>query len=233
MTYFAGGKKLLGAEIAEAIYNTSITIEETTNFIIKGYAENFCGMMGVYQHIPEIFKNHIPKMKFKASDRNPYIIKLWEGLKNGFNPPIKCSNAEYYKYKDTDNKSLKAIFLGFACAIRGVFRSTYFPANNIENQSIQCKDIGRKIKNVNLFTGDYTTFSKLKGYIIYCDPPYKNTQTPYSIGNNYDTNFDHKQFINWCLKMTEHNIIFVSEYTKPCKNATLIWKKGKEKLYLI
>lgn len=233
MTYFPGGKKKLGSEIADTIYNISIDIEKKTNFIIKGYTENFCGMMGVYQHIPELFKHHNPKMKFKATDRNPYLIKLWKGLQNGFDPPIKCTKTEYYEYKDNDCKSLKAIFLGFACAIRGVFRSTYFPANNIENQAKQCKDIVNKLKKINFDAGDYTIISNLKGYIIYCDPPYIHTQTPYSIGNKYDTNFDYVKFINWCQKMSENNIIFISEYTKPCKNAILVWKNGKEKLYLL
>ena len=35
MTYFPGGKKKLGSEIADTIYNISIDIEKKTNFIIK------------------------------------------------------------------------------------------------------------------------------------------------------------------------------------------------------
>lgn len=227
MSYYLGGKKKYGLEIAEKIYDLSMEYE---NFEIKGYVEPFMGMMGVYQHIPEQFRKH--KLKYKAGDRNHYLVKLWKGLQMGFNPPLKCSKKEYYDLKYKDSKSLKAIFLGFACAIRGVFRSTYVE-RNIKIQSEYCKNIGKKIKNVELQSGDYTIFSNLTNFIIYCDPPYKNTISPYSIGNSYDTNFDYQKFTDWCLKMSENNIVFISEYKKPLKKCTLVWAKNKEKLYVL
>ena len=233
MTLYAGGKKRIGKDISEIIYITSKEIEKTERFIIRGYCEPFCGMMGVYQYIPELFKNHKPKLQYLAGDRNPYLIKLWKGLQKGFKPPSKCTKKEYYTYKDEDNKSLKAIFLGFACAIRGVFRSTYFSLNNVKLQAEHAEEIASRIKNVKLSTGEYDSFSNLKGYVIYCDPPYKDSGSPYSIGDVYDTNFDYEKFVEWCLKMSENNIIFISEYTKPCKECTLVWKKGKEKLFLL
>ena len=117
--------------------------------------------------------------------------------------------------------------------MRGVFRSTYFSLNNIKLQSEHAVEIAKKVKDVKLKVGDYSTFSNLKGYIIYCDPPYKNSGSPYSIGDVYDTNFDYDKFVEWCLKMSENNIVFISEYTKPCKDSELVWKKNKEKLFLI
>ena len=227
MSYYLGGKKRIGKEIANKIYEVS---NEYENIKIIGYAEPFCGMMGVYQYIPELFKDN--KIKFKASDRNHYLIKLWKGIQNGYTPPITCNKKEYYKLKDNDSKSLKAIFLGFACSIRGVFRSTYLETN-VKLQSEHCKNIGEKIKDVDLYSGDYTMWSHLKNYIIYCDPPYKDSGSPYAIGNIYDTNFDYKKFTKWCEKMSEYNIIFISEYNKPCKECSLVWKKDKEKLFVI
>lgn len=227
MTYFLGGKKRIGEEISYYIYN----ISNDSDFIIKGYCEPFCGMMGVYNHIPKLFEKHKPKLKYKAGDRNPYIIKLWKGLQEGFNPPIKCNEKEYYKLKEKNDNSLKGIFLGFAASIRGVFRSTYLE-RNIESQAIECKQIAKKIKDVKLYSGEYDIFSDLKGYIIYCDPPYKGSISPYSIGEKYNTKFDYDKFIKWCEKMSENNIIFVSEYQKPSRNFTLVWSKGKEKLYV-
>ena len=53
MTLYAGGKKRIGEEIANVIYD----ISNESNFKIKGYCEPFCGMMGVYQHIPELWKS--------------------------------------------------------------------------------------------------------------------------------------------------------------------------------
>ena len=232
MTYFLGGKKRIGKEISQYIYNFSNEIEDETGFIIKGYCEPFCGMMGVYNHIPELFKKHKPKLKYKAGDRNPYIIKLWKGLQKGFHPPIKCTKKEYYELKERNDNSLKGIFLGFAASIRGIFRSTYLE-RNIESQAIECTRIAKKIKDVQLYTGEYTIFSDLEGYIIYCDPPYKSSVSPYSIGEKYNTKFDYDTFIKWCEKMSENNIIFVSEYNKPSPSFQLIWSEGKEKLYIL
>ena len=53
MTSYHGGKQKIGKKIANIIYEESILIEEETGFKIKGYCEPFCGMLGVYQHIPE------------------------------------------------------------------------------------------------------------------------------------------------------------------------------------
>jgi len=233
MCYYPGNKKKLGEEIAKQIYDKSLNIAEKENFEIQGYVEPFIGMCGVYKHIPNMFKNYRPKMKFKGGDRNPYLIKLWTGLQNGYNPPTETTEEEYYKYKDNDSKSLKAIWLGFACGHRGIFRSSYNPLFNLKLLAEQSKETAKAIKNVKLKTGDYTMYSDLKGYIIYCDPPYKGTQNGYAIGNSKNSYFDYTEFVDWCKKMSEDNIIFISEYTKPCKEATQIWKKDKEKLFVI
>ena len=226
MCYYPGNKKKIGDEIARIIYEKSLDIAEDEGFVIKGYAEPFVGMCGTY-------KNMKNKIVFKAGDRNPYLIKLLKGLQNGFNPPTKTTEDEYYMYKETDNKTLKSIWLGFACGFRGIFRSSYNPLFNLKLLSEQSKEVGKKIRNVDLICGDYTQFSNLKNYIIYCVPPYKGTQNGYAIGNRKNNFFDYDKFILWCKKMSHNNIIFISEYTKPCKEAVLIWKKGKEKLYVI
>ena len=232
MTYYIGGKKKIGEEISNIIKNVCDILEKENKIEIKGYCEPFCGMMGVYQHIPGIFEKHKPKLKFKAGDRNHYIIKLWKGLQNGYRPPTTCSKSEYTQLKKSNNKTLKGIFLGFAGAIRGVFRST-FMERNIATQSEQCIKIGKLIKNVQLSDGEYHQYSNLKNYIIYCDPPYRDRVTPYAIGEKYDTRFDYDKFTEWCKSMSKDNIIFVSEYKKPSKDFVEIWSDGKEKLYLL
>ena len=228
MTYYLGGKKKIGKDISIMIKNVSDILDK--NDEIKGDCEPFCGMMGVFQYIPETFSEK-KKMKYIAGDRNPYIIKLWKGLQNGFRPPIKCTKKEYEEMKLKDDKSLKSIFVGFACAIRGVFRSTFI-RTDIKVQSEYCKDIGKKIKDVHLSEGDYSQFSKLKNFIIYCDPPYKNSISPYAIGNKYNSKFDYEKFLDWCNKMSENNIVFITEYTKPDKSCVKLYTKGKEKLYV-
>jgi|UniRef100_A0A6C0D122 DNA adenine methylase len=231
MTYYPGGKKYKGKEIANIIYEESTIFAEESDFKIKGYCEPFCGMMGVYRHIPKLFSQY--KLKYKAGDRNNYLVKLWKAIQNGFDPPTTCSKNMYYKMKTSNDQSLNAIFLGFACSIRGIFRGTFFPPNNVKHQAIQMKEIGKEIIDVNIKGCDYTKFSNLSGYIIYCDPPYKNTGNVYSIEDKYDSDFDYSKFTDWCINMSKNNIIFISEYKKPCKEAVLVWKRDKERLYIL
>jgi DNA adenine methylase len=235
MTYYPGGKKKIGLEISEKIIQISQNLVDISK--IKGYCEPFCGMLGVYQHIPQLLKSQHSK-KYKkynllAGDRNPYLIKLWKGIQKGWKPPTKCNEKEYYKYKENNSKTLKAIFVGFACAYRGDFRSSFSEERNISLQAKHATEIGKEIKNVKFKTGDYTMYSNLENYIIYCDPPYKGTQNPYLINNKKNNTFEYEKFIEWCKEMSKHNIIFISEYKKPCKESKLIWKKGKEKLYIL
>lgn len=233
MTYYTGGKKRIGSDIANKIVDLTFTDKKIN---IKGYCEPFCGMMGVYNHIPELIQDITDKkIKYKAGDRNPYIIKLWNALKEGWKPPSKCSRKEYYGYKDKNSDSVKSIFIGYACSFLGIFRNTYMESRNIPIQRDECMRIGKILNdnNVELTCGEYTIYSNLKGYIIYCDPPYKGTQNTYLIGSKFNNTFDYDKFITWCNNMSVNNIVFISEYTKPCKNSKMVYSNGKEKLYLI
>ena len=64
--------------------------------------------------------------------------------------------------------------------------------------------------------GSYTQYSKLKGFVIYCDPPYISTE------KHYTDSFDSKEFYKWCRDMSKHNIVFISEYNAP-PDFELIW----------
>lgn len=58
----------------------------------------------------------------------------------------------------------------------------------------------------------------IKNFVIYCDPPYANS-TKYSTGS-----FDHDVFWQWVRKMSEENIVFISEYSAP-DDFECIWQK--------
>jgi DNA adenine methylase len=49
----------------------------------------------------------------------------------------------------------------------------------------------------------------LKGYVIYCDIPYKDT-TKYKTAN-----FPYEDFYTWCREASKNNIVLVSEYKMP------------------
>jgi site-specific DNA-adenine methylase len=223
MAFYPGGKKRLGREIAETI------AEIADDYDIRGYCEPFLGMAGVYRHIPSL----LGRKKYLAGDQNEYLIRLWDAVQNGWRPPShQISRSEYERYRS--GKSLTALFYGFASSYQGDFRSGYFGKNNCAKQAEDMIEIGEELRNVKLSCGDYDQFSKLKGYVIYCDIPYHGTrQSSYYKGDQRAERFDHDRFIDWALDMARDNVVLISEYSKPCREAKLVWSHGKEKLFLL
>ena len=59
---------------------------------------------------------------------------------------------------------------------------------------------------------------KIKGYVIYCDIPYKGT-------TKYKTEeFPYEEFYEWCKEMSIHNTVLISEYNMP-DDFECIWEK--------
>lgn len=55
-------------------------------------------------------------------------------------------------------------------------------------------------------------------YVIYCDPPYRNTV-------KYATNdFPYDEFYQWCRDLSKNNIVLISEYSMP-SDFKCIWEK--------
>lgn len=217
-----GGKKRIGKNIAEIIYNKSID----EDFKIKGYCEPFCGMLGVYQHVHDIFTDNNIKLKYKAGDINTSLIMMWKQAQKGWYPNIKINKREYDKLKYSRNSALKG-FIGHHCSFGGKYFNTFRPErckkSMINNVLDKINNIGYDLKDVEFKADIYTQYSNLKGYVIYCDPPYSSYNTYYS-EDLQRIDFDQKEFWDWCKKMSKYNIIFVSEYTAP-KDFKLVYSK--------
>lgn len=230
MTHYQGGKKRLGKEISEIIYNISTEYEMKCGLQFKGYCEPFCGMLGVYQHIPKLFEDRKPSFKFLAGDRNEDLINMWNAVQKGWKPPSSCSKQEYYRLKRSPS-SPKREFIAYAGSFRGVYYGGY-DKRNIKKQQQNVLDAINSLKSVKFKHGTYDQFSTLKNFIIYCDPPYQGTRHNYVNNRKFQRDFESNKFFNWCEKMSKNNLVFVSEYNAP-KDFKLIWKKGKEKLFLV
>jgi site-specific DNA-adenine methylase len=220
--YYHGGKKRIGKHIADAIRAKSSHR--------KTYMEPFCGMLGVFRHIhPEEFDT------IHLADRNPAIIKMWEAAKNGWEAPQSCSKKRYLKMKHSKAVlTPDAIFCGFACSMRGSLFSTFVDVNNIKHQSDHIKEISKfLLENVYLTSGDYrdTIPPNTEGAVLYLDPPYKGTTNKFQINRVHNSHFDYDSFLEWAVKMSANNDVYISEQTNLPPPAQLIWGKGKEKLY--
>lgn len=213
MTAYHGGKQKIGKKLANVIYDASTEIEEDEKFVIKGYCEPFCGMLGVYQHIPELFQGYKPKLKYKAGDQNKSVILMWKAAKKGWKPPLHVTEKEFNSLKTSRDSALKG-YAGHQYSFGGQYFKGYAPKYGkvLKNSNTVIKkisDISTNVSNVSFSSGQYTQYSNLKNFIIYCDPPYENTN------QNYNNNFDSKQFYDWCRYMSENNIVFVSGYNSP------------------
>ena len=248
MTSYHGGKQRIGKVLAEIIYKTSIALEDK-DLKIRGYCEPFCGMLGVYRHTLELFEEHKPRLKYKAGDTNKSVILMWKEAQKGWNPDIITTIDKKYFDKLKYSKKDSAIrgFIGHHCAFGGVYFGGFRPErclkNNIKKVVNKINDIGYDLENVSFTHGDYKQFSNLKGYIIYCDPPYSIYNRYYDTDMNQQY-FNHDEFWNWCRKMSKDNIIFISEYKAPDDfillysndtkiNHNSITKKNSDNLYII
>jgi DNA adenine methylase len=217
MTSYHGGKQRTGQKIADVIYELSTEMEEEFGFKIKGYCEPFCGMLGVYRHIPELFKDH--KLKYKAGDVSESVIKMWSAAQDGWKPPTTCTEAKFNKLKYDGKTSAEKGFIGHAFSFGGHdfsgFNVKYGRKNDQTYSSNNVVKISKQLSNVKFKDGMYTQYTNLKNFIIYCDPPYSKSVSTYRNENRDILKFDHKLFWNWVRKMSKNNLVFVSEYSAP------------------
>lgn len=74
-------------------------------------------------------------------------------------------------------------------------------------ESLESLERLQSLGNLQPLQGDYKTISipTDKSYVIYCDPPYKNT-------SSYLDDFNHEEFYKWALKQDN---CYISEYNMP------------------
>ena len=212
MTSYHGGKQRIGLQIAEYIHYIYSIIPEKNKFSIKGYCEPFVGMGGVYRHIPLLFEDH--KLTYLAGDTNDSVIKMWTRVQNGWIPPTHTTEKEYDRLKSSRPSALKG-YIGHQYSFGGQFfmgyATKYGKTPDSSRASQNVVNIGKELNRVKFTLGSYTQFSKLKNFIIYCDPPYENSSQRYTDVDGFSS----QDFWNWCRKMSKNNIIFVSSYDAP------------------
>ena len=174
-------------------------------------------MGGVIRHFGK--DNH---RKLFASDINIDLIMMWNALKKGWKPPLKCSKTKFEKLKYSDEHSADRAFLGIVASFGTIFFNTYRLDSSNNHDYLRegyngLMDILPDIKKVKFKHGNYDDYN-LNGYLIYCDPPYKNN----NLNSIYFEKFDHDKFWNVMRKWSKNNIVIISESTAP-KDFKKIW----------
>jgi DNA adenine methylase len=208
MTMYHGGKQRIGKEISKII---SEKVSEMDREIV-GYCEPFCGMLGVYQHIPKLFENM--DMTYKAGDMNESVCMMWGAVQTGWVPPGSCSQEKYNELQNDRASSAQKGYIGHQFSFGGQYFVGFigkYKGGQTFFKTVPAKicKIAEELIDVEFSYGSYTQFSDLDNYIIYCDPPYVNTRCKYA------EKFDSESFWDWVREMSKTNVIFVSEYSAP------------------
>ena len=210
-----GSKARISKDLAPIIQ--SYITDET-----KGYLEPFVGGA-----------NMIDKIKCDKKigcDINEYLIAMWKAIQSGWIPPQDISKEEYDDIKNNKEKYLKELvaiagfcstynakwFGGYAGKVKtkiGTIRNYYDESiRNILNQKQYIEDVKFLNKSFLDLPKD-----KIKGYVIYCDPPYEGT-------TKYRDDFPHTEYWEWVKEMSKNNIVLCSEYNAP-DDFTCIYSK--------
>ena len=208
-THFAhlscqGGKWNVGKELAEMI--------EAHRKPGQTYIEPFVGGANVLWHISG---------ERIASDAHELMIDLWQAVQTGWYPdPAKPTLEQYNvlkaRYKNESDFShltleerAQIAWTGYAASDRGAWFNGYAHANG----GAGTKNFDQQIpalQDVTFLHCDYTAYSRRKGCLIYCDPPYKKKKEYAAVGK-----FDHIKFWDWASKVARENTVLVSEATLP------------------
>ena len=204
--WYMGSKSRFAKELALIIQ--SYTTEDT-----KGYLEPFVGGANVIDKIKcnkkigcDIHKQLIALLN-KAKDNVYYIpdiisFETYKEVKNN-----KESYEDWYVGLVGFCASFGArYFEGYARAKRNdnSGKISEKAIRNLKKQAPLLKDIELKCCNFLDLPKD-----KIKGYVIYCDIPYKGT-------TKYKTEpFPYEEFYIWANEMAKYNTVLVSEYNMP------------------
>ena len=238
MTSFHGGKQRIGKRLAETLVKRSLLVD---GFAIRGYCEPFCGMLGVYRHIPEL----LGEIKYLAGDASGSVVEMWRAAVGGWIPPTECTEEEYNRLKESEGTSALKGFVGHQYSYGGQyfkgFIGRYGRDKPQPRAAERVAEIAAALREVDFTTCDYQSFSNLENCIIYCDPPYARTECRYE-GADGLASFDSEQFWDWCREMAQKNLVFVSEFAAPTDFETILEGShtsnvkgqpatGKEKLF--
>lgn len=196
---------------------------------IECYIEPFCGGANVIDKV-------VCRTKI-ASDINKYLIALLKEadridiLPNSVTKEHYAEVRKEYRERSENGKyedwyigaigflaSYNGRFFdgGYAGIVKtkiGTVRNYYEEAK--KNLLLQ-KD---NLKGITFLNCDYRNWAEVKDTLIYCDPPYKNVK---QYGENKE--FKHEEFWEWCKKISEKNIVIVSEQEAP-EGFEIIWEK--------
>lgn len=218
---YMGSKSRIVKELAPII-------QQYVDLSAKGYYyEPFCGGCNVIDHISA-------KRRF-AADKQKYLISLYQNLHRLDQLPANVTKEHYSAVRDSYNRQDRQYedwyvgAIGFLASYNGRFFDGGY-AGIVHTKAGTVKDYYAEAKRnleaqVPMLDGivfghrDYRETNDISGFVIYCDPPYKDTK---QYGSS--KNFNHDEFWEWVRLMSVKNIVLVSEFQAP-DDFEYIWEQ--------
>lgn len=206
----------MGSKNRIAKYLCPIIQEKINYYKPDYYIEPFVGGANVIDKI-----KHNNKIGY---DNNEFLIELLNYIKNGGELPDTYNKDFYNKVKENKDYFDKWLvgLVGF-CTFSAKWFGGFPNAGNRDRINEMVRNLRKQAAFLKDITFVYKDFQYLnpddfKHSVIYCDPPYKNT-TKYG-----KENFNYELFYNWCRKLSQNNIVLISEYEMP-SDFNCIWSQ--------
>lgn len=211
---YLGGKSRISTQLSNVV-NTTFERERERVFVSL-----FCGSCAIESKVNADVKI--------LNDKHPYLIAMWRALQDGWIPPDEISKEQYKYIKEhkDENMALSG-FVGFGCSFGGKWFGGLASNKRGDNYCRRAnksvlKDMGG-LQNATFLCLDYKDVEIPQGAIVYADPPYDNT-TGYSLGD-----FDSNEFWGYVRKLSETNIVLISEEKAP-DDFVSIWHKEQKRM---
>lgn len=190
----------------------------------KGYLEPFVGGANMIDKI--ICSNKI------GTDIHKYLIAVLQKLESGWIPPENISEELYRDVQNNKEKYPDYLvgYVGFQLLYGGKWFGGY-RRDKIGKRNYSLEAYNNTIKQIPNLKGinfkciDFRDLplEKIKGYVIYCDIPYRGT-------TKYKTEtFPYEEFYEWVKVASINNTVLVSEYSMP-EEFICIWSKETKTL---
>lgn len=205
---YVGGKHTISKQLTDFI-------KSQVNPSEYEFYDLFCGSCGIVKNMQE-FKKVI------ANDIEEDLYLFW---KDNFALDFLPNEIEYKLYKHDINPSQKRCFYRFFMSYGGKSWGGYLERHCIykdrdffQEFKNSYNKIKPMLKNIEFHNKSYIDFD-MEDAVIYCDPPYANTQ-------EYDSSFNHDEFWKRMRYLSQKNIVFISCEEHP-PDFIVVWKKDK------
>jgi DNA adenine methylase len=201
---YLGGKTFIREWIRDVI------LSRISDPLQLRYIEPFVGSAAVWTIMACLFKEAV------GFDGHKDLVLFLNAVRSGWKPPADITFKEYEKLRSAPPSPLRG-YVGFMCSFGGKFFHGFYKnawCTDEDERMIQnLRTIDRLERDLSLCPPlkclDFSDVKAGKGDVVYCDPPYVNTEK-YSLP--FDTYLFWKKAKDW---VRNGALVFVSEAVAP------------------